>query len=52
MSFRRGRTDNKLREIWIKARGDTLLTADQLEATDSGFAGPFEQLIAINTDDK
>lgn len=41
VSFRRGRTDNKLRESWIMARGDTLLTSDQLEQTDSDFAGPF-----------
>lgn len=52
MSFRRGSTDNKLRESWIIARGDTLLTPDQLEQTASDFVGPFEQLIAINTDDK
>lgn len=41
MSFRRGSTDNKLRESWIMARGDTLLTSDQLEQADSDFAGPF-----------
>lgn len=34
------------------ALGDTLPTSDQLEQTDSDFAGPFEQLIAVNTDDK
>lgn len=41
VSFRRGCTDNKLRESWIMARGDTLLTSDQLQQTDSDFAGPF-----------
>lgn len=52
MSFRRDSTDNKLRESWIIALGDTLPTCDHLEQTDSDFAGPFEQLIAVNTDDK